>query len=407
MNFISSSTKRLTQAIPALSLAIITTFAHAGEISLFENPTFGGRQVSLRSAAPNIGNVGFNDRTSSIVVRAGRWEVCSEDGFRGECAIFEPGQYASLDARFDNRVSSAREVAPAGANPVPVSVESASAVQLYGRPNFGGRSFELNQAADNFKGFGFNDRASSLVVHSGTWEFCSDAGYRGTCRTFGPGRYPTLGAGMTKALSSARPVMQQTAPAVVHGGGWSQPPQGQVIENAPIVLFASQRARGRSLAVAGNVPDMAPANFNNVAQSAVIERGYWEFCSDSYYRGACRVLGPGQYPKLDPALYQTISSVRMASRDMPINGRPNRNGGEIELFTAPNFVGNRFPLRQDSADFRVAGYNNMIGSIIVNGGQWELCVDANFGGSCTVFGPGRYSNLGGLTNQLSSVRRID
>ncbi len=200
-NAISGTAVALTLSAAAFSLA--STTAQAGEISLFESTGFGGRQVSLRSAAPSISNIGFNDRTSSIVVRSGRWEVCSDDGFRGECAIFEPGQYASLDGRFDKRVSSAREVAVVGAGPATSTgtTENIGAVQLYGQTNFNGRTMQLNQGSDNFKELGFNDRASSLVVQSGTWEFCTDASFRGTCRTFGPGRYPTLGAGMTKALS--------------------------------------------------------------------------------------------------------------------------------------------------------------------------------------------------------------
>jgi len=407
MKFRSPSPALLALTMSAAFLSLASATVIAGEISLFESAGFGGRQVSLRSAVPSISNVGFNDRTSSIVVRSGRWEVCSDDGFRGECAIFEPGQYASLDGRFDKRVSSAREVAVVGTNPTPNTPEGSGAVQLYGQSNFRGRTTQLSQTSDNFQSLGFNDRASSLVVQSGTWEFCTDAGFRGTCRTFGPGRYPTLGAGMTKALSSARPVVQQAAPAAVHGGGWNKQRRDEAIEESPIVLFAREGASGRSIAIAGNVPDMTPANFDDVAQSAVIETGYWEFCSDSYYRGTCRVLGPGQYSRLEPALYRSISSVRAASREPRPNARPNRNGGEIELFTAPNFVGNRFLVRQDLASFSTAGYNDMIGSLTVNGGQWEMCVDVNYGGGCTVFGPGRYSNLGGLTNQLSSVRRID
>ena len=118
----------MTNRIPkpsAVSLATLAAFtlltgvassaAHAGEISLFEGAGFGGRVVTLRATAPSVSNVGFNDRTSSIVVRSGRWEVCSDDNFRGDCAIFEPGQYSSLDGRFDKRVSSAREVETVGA----------------------------------------------------------------------------------------------------------------------------------------------------------------------------------------------------------------------------------------------------------------------------------------------------
>jgi len=56
----------------------------------------------------------------------------------------------------------------------------------------------------NFDGNSFNDRASSLRVERGYWMFCSDAGFRGTCRTFGPGDYPNLPPGLDNRISSGR-----------------------------------------------------------------------------------------------------------------------------------------------------------------------------------------------------------
>lgn len=414
--------RRLASAATVAALTVLAAAAaHAGEISLYEDAGFGGRQVTLRTLVPSINSVGFNDRTSSIVVRAGRWEVCSDDGFKGDCAIFETGQYASLDGRFDKRISSVREVgtvAPA----VPVAAAGYGSVELFGQPNFAGRRARLDRDAGNFTPMGFNDRASSLIVQGGSWEMCTDADFGGTCRTFAPGRYPSLGYGMTKSISSARPVRLQEAPPVVHGGGWNRGRRDEARNENPLVLFSNDGSGGRSIAISGEVADLTAANFNDVAQSVVIENGYWEFCSDSYYRGQCRVLGPGQYARLEPALYRSVSSIRPASRDQRVEQRMEQRaerredqrqdndrerGGDLELFTGINFGGSRFSVRQDLANFSEGGFNDRIGSVIVNAGQWEMCVDAGYRGRCTVFGPGRYAALGGLTNQLSSVRRID
>ena len=43
-------------------------------------------------------------------------------------------------------------------------------------------------------------------------------------------------------------------------------------------------------------------------------------------------------------------------------------------------------------------------SAIVEGGAWEICVDADFHGDCRVFVPGRYPTLGGLGGRVSSAR---
>lgn len=409
-----------TTALAALAV-LASAAAHAGEISLYEDAGFNGRQVTLRALISSINSIGFNDRTTSIVVRAGRWEVCSDDGFKGDCAIFDPGQYASLDGRFDKRISSLREVGTV-ADAAPAAVSSYGSVELFAQPNFAGRRARIDRDAVNFTPMGFNDRASSLIVQGGSWEMCTDADFGGTCRTFSPGRYASLGYGMTKAISSARPVRMQEAPAVMHGGGWRRGQRDDTRADAPVVLFSSDGSAGRSIAVAGDITDLSSANFNDAAQSVVIETGYWEFCPDSFYRGQCRVLGPGQYARLEPALYRSISSIRAASRDQRSEQRGDQQaerrneqrqendrdrGADLELFTGVNFGGNRYVLRQDLANFNDGGFNDRIGSVVVNAGQWEMCVDAGFRGRCTVFGPGRYAALGGLTNQLSSVRRID
>ena len=402
---------------PAPAASALTTLAAlallggsaavAGEVSLFEGAGFNGRAVTLRAITPSISNVGFNDRASSLVVRSGRWEICSDDEFKGSCAIFEPGQYATLDARFDKRISSLRELAVVGGPAQSAVAAGVGSVQLFGQPNFNGRTAQIDRDASDFNSFNFNDRASSLIVQGNAWELCTDADYRGTCRTFAPGRYPTLGYGMSKAISSARPVVVQQAPPVVHGGGWNRQRREGGAAYSPIVLFSNDGINGPSMAVSGDITDLANTNFNDMAQSVVIENGYWEFCSDSYYRGTCRVLGPGQYPRLEPALYRSISSIRAASRDTRGEQQAPAARGDVELFTGPNFTGNRFPVRQDLGDFKQGGFNDQIGSVIVNAGQWQMCVDAGYRGSCTVFGPGRYAGLGGLTNQLSSIRRID
>jgi hypothetical protein len=81
---------------------------------------------------------------------------------------------------------------------------------LYEQPNFGGRSVAVDQDfMPNLASSGFNDRASSLRVERGYWMFCSDAGFQGTCRTFGPGDYPQLPPGLNNAISSGRRIHQE------------------------------------------------------------------------------------------------------------------------------------------------------------------------------------------------------
>ncbi|HTD05159.1 beta/gamma crystallin-related protein [Undibacterium sp.] len=409
------TTNTLAKAGLLALVALCGTAAQAGQITLYEHSGFDGRQVDLRDAVPSLRDIGFNDRASSVVVRSGRWEVCSDDGFRGDCAVLERGEYRTLDPRLNNRISSVREVGayPGGGNGGPDRPNRRPAINMYSGPNFGGQMISFSEDANDLRAQGFNDTAISIVVLEGNWLLCSDANYGGQCRTYGPGRYPDLGYGMARAVSSARVLPERYDDGgdrrPIHGGGWDRPPRDDDRDgrpdnnNARLVMFSEDGLRGRSIAVSGNVVDFSSADFNDRAASMVIQSGYWEFCSDAYFRGQCRVMGPGQYPRLEPAFYRRISSVRIAA---PQANNPPPSRAAVELFSAGNFGGDRYEVAQDLSTFRSGGFNDRIQSLVIHEGQWEFCTDADFRGRCSVFGPGRYPGLGGLANQLSSMRRV-
>ncbi len=88
-------------------LAIPVTVG-AAEITLFEGPNFQGRSITFYGEANNLDPIGFNDRASSIVVRDGVWEGCSDAYFQGGCAQFRPGEYPQLNSQANHRISSLR-----------------------------------------------------------------------------------------------------------------------------------------------------------------------------------------------------------------------------------------------------------------------------------------------------------
>lgn len=91
---------------------------------------------------------------------------------------------------------------------------SASAqVTFFEREGFAGRSFTANSTVSNFDRYGFNDRASSLVVRGGYWQVCTDARFEGACVTLQPGSYGSLGAmGLNNRVSSVRPAQMAGGP---------------------------------------------------------------------------------------------------------------------------------------------------------------------------------------------------
>ncbi|HEV7814387.1 MAG TPA: beta/gamma crystallin-related protein [Janthinobacterium sp.] len=178
--------------------------AGAGELTLYSQDHFRGREVTLREVSPDLAQLGFNDKASSMVVRSGRWEVCIDADFRGFCAEFGPGEYPLLE-RFNDRISSAREVGRGNGRMERERERGPRGmVEFFSRPGLEGNSTRIVRDTGDFVQIGFNDRAVSVRIDDGTWQFCSDAEYRGLCRVFGPGTYPDLGPGLAGRVSSAR-----------------------------------------------------------------------------------------------------------------------------------------------------------------------------------------------------------
>jgi hypothetical protein len=118
-------------------------------------------------------------------------------------------------------------------------------------------------------------------------------------------------------------------------------------------------------------------------------------------------LGPGQYANLGSiGLAYAISSAREMSGWPGGGGGGSGGGGRVVLYESHAFYGRTFDVNGIVANFDGTGFNDRAQSMVVNDGTWELCVDANFGGHCQAFGPGRYANLGALGGQLSSIRPV-
>ena len=56
-----------------------------------------------------------------------------------------------------------------------VATHAAAQVTFYSRDGFRGESFVADRQITNMERTGFNDRAQSAVVQSGTWQVCEDS----------------------------------------------------------------------------------------------------------------------------------------------------------------------------------------------------------------------------------------
>ena len=97
-----------------------------------------------------------------------------------------------------------------GATTILLATQAAAQITFYEHDGFRGRAFTTDKQVGNFERYGFNDRASSVVVDRGRWEVCTSARFEGNCVVLRKGSYESLsGLGMNDRISSVRPVNQQ------------------------------------------------------------------------------------------------------------------------------------------------------------------------------------------------------
>lgn len=175
---------------------------------------------------------------------------------------------------------------------------------------------------------------------------------------------------------------------------------------AGVTLFEGDNFTGRRVVVDSNTSNFNSLEFNDRAQSAIVEGGSWELCIDRDFGGGCTTLAPGRYPSL--AGWTTrISSARMvAAGPTAMAPTPSRASSGITFYANEDFGGREVAADRSLANFGSVNYNDRPQSAIVEGGAWEICADRNFGGGCAVLAPGRYPSLGDWSRRVSSARPL-
>ena len=220
----------------AIAAAMLAGTAQAAETEfiIYKRPGYQGDSHVVKGEVANLANDGgFAQNASSLVVRGGYWEVCSQDHFKGDCRVLAEGSYPRLGRDLNNKIYSVRFLGTGERFASRFSREYRDirearreareefreerreerreardarrngAVELFGAENFRGRSVRVDDNVWDLAGSGFDGRASSLIVRDGTWQVCSEPGYQGRCSMFGPGEYRQL-AGLDDRISSMR-----------------------------------------------------------------------------------------------------------------------------------------------------------------------------------------------------------
>lgn len=88
-----------------------------------------------------------------------------------------------------------------------LGTQAMAQITFYEGEGYRGRAFTTDKRVGNFERFGFNERASSVVVDRGRWEACDEPRFEGNCVVLRRGSYDSLQRlGMQNSISSVRPL---------------------------------------------------------------------------------------------------------------------------------------------------------------------------------------------------------
>lgn len=84
--------------------------AENGAVTLYTDSRRRGASLGLNRGVRDLSRYRFNDSVSSIDIREGRWEVCSDSNFRGRCEIIDASTGRLNNLRLNDNISSLRPV---------------------------------------------------------------------------------------------------------------------------------------------------------------------------------------------------------------------------------------------------------------------------------------------------------
>ena len=184
---------------------------------------------------------------------------------------------------------------------------AAGEITVYKQQRFTGDSLPLKEATLDLSRVNFHDQISSIVVHSGAWEVCTQPNFRGDCVVLRPGAYPALETRINHRIESVReaPLYALREPA-------DEAHSGKATERvAALEVFAARGFKGRIQRVHRDVPVLLETGFDASALSLVVRDGTWQGCTEPGYQGVCRIFAPGRYQDLDAFGTRIVSLKRL------------------------------------------------------------------------------------------------
>ena len=149
--------------------------------------------------------------------------------------------------------------------------------------------------------------------------------------------------------------------------------------------------------------------WDNIASSAVVSGECQWILYDTDFQGTSTissVIGQGNYPFNSSSNEPTFGlpdNTLSAVRCLPPEGTP-----AIVLFEHDRYFGQVQIIRSSSPNLASINFDNMVSSLVIIDGVWELYSEVNYAGSNVTLRQGRYPNADDLApiedDDLTSVR---
>lgn len=195
--------------------------AGPAEAYLYDFPNFQGSGVTARESIPDLTRNNFNDKTTSIRILSGQWEVCTGVDFTGRCETITADSWDLTGVDLNNQISAVRPARPGGYPSRPVYDDNdrygddrdddddydydydyddgdyndrygddvitqepyrgPASLTLYQYEYYDGAEVEIRRSSRDLADQRFDDYARSLRVGEGVWRVCEDRYFGGDC----------------------------------------------------------------------------------------------------------------------------------------------------------------------------------------------------------------------------------
>ncbi len=270
--------------------------------------------------------------------------------------------------------------------------------------NYRGANHTFQEDTPDISATGLGRQISSLRPGTGeSWEVCSEPNYGGRCRVFSGAASNLRDVSWNDVIMSVRRVRE---PA--RGEAPPPPPGRGPVPTLPpargLELYAGTQYAGQRLVLTEALPDFRKREFSDRAMSLrVPPKETWEVCVNVNY-DECHLVSEDIPDLAAHGLARVISSARPRQAGLERRfGLPGARA-RLVLYDGANFTGRSLTIDSDQATLRF--FNNDAGSVLVQGGRWQLCDRPNYGGNCVEITDSiRDLRRIGLRDRVSSVRR--